>query len=155
MSDASDASDAVSTPLTVFSRVAASAAWKRLNRLMPALAAAVILAMGFVLIAVTTAGHIPDAWAHTYRIDGIVNGDVLARPVDSTSILHSGSGNVGGCVSRDWIQFSISADSMAQALCLLFACLPLLLLGFLALIPWHSAVSKSTAVPSVTDAARA
>ena len=62
-------------------------------------------------------------WAHTYRIDGIVNGDVLARPVDSTSILHSGSGNVGGCVSRDWIQFAISADSMAQALCLLFACL--------------------------------
>lgn len=47
MSDASDASDAVSTPLTVFSRVAASAAWKRLNRLMPALAAAVILLMGF------------------------------------------------------------------------------------------------------------
>ena len=105
--DASDASDAVSAPSTVFSRVAASAAWKRLNRLMPALAAAVILLMGFVLIAVTPAGHIPDVWAHTYRIDGIVNGDVLARPVDSTSILHSGSGNVGGCVSRDWIQFSI------------------------------------------------
>ena len=40
---------------------------------------------GFVLIAVTPAGHIPDVWAHTYRIDGIVNGDVLARPVDSTS----------------------------------------------------------------------
>ena len=131
---------------------------------------------GFVLIAVTPAGHIPDVWAHTYRIDGIVNGDVLARPVDSTSILHSGSGNVGGCVSRDWIQFAISADSMAQALCLLFACLlfscmadpragngrlaalmtvgalmgmskftftPLLLLGFLALIPWHSAVIYS------------
>ena len=107
MSDASDASDAVSAPSTVFSRVAASAAWKRLNRLMPALAAAVILLMGFVLIAATPAGHIPDVWAHTYRIDGIVNGDVLARPVDSTSILHSGSGNVGGCVSRDWIQFSI------------------------------------------------
>lgn len=68
---------------------------------------AVILLMGFVLIAVTPAGHIPDVWAHTYRIDGIVNGDVLARPVDSTSILHSGSGNVGGCVSRDWIRFSI------------------------------------------------
>ena len=143
---------------------------------------------GFMLIAVTPAGHIPNVWAHTYRIDGIVNGDVLARPVDSTSILHSGSGNVGGCVSRDWIQFAISADSMAQALCLLFACLlfscmadpragngrlaalmtvgvlmgmskftftPLLLLGFLALIPWHSAVSESTAVPSVADAARA
>ena len=302
MSDASDASDAVSAPSTVFSRVAANAAWKRLNRLMPALAAAVILAMGFMLIAVTPAGHIPDVWAHTYHIDGIVNGDVLARPVDSTSILHSGSGNVGGCVSRDWIQFSIdhydgydpaavnadflerygtnststanttcvdtpynnaavnspaaylpqlaafaigatatltpgttyvlaeiimllvyagcmfaavaalprwrlptalllvspplifrysfaiSADSMAQALCLLFACLlfscmadpragngrltalmtvgvlmgmskftftPLLLLGFLALIPWHSAVSESTAVPSAADAARA
>ena len=172
MSDASDASDAVSAPSTVFSRVAASAVWKRLNRLMPALAAAVILLMGFVLIAATPAGHIPDVWAHTYRIDGIVNGDVLARPVDSTSILHSGSGNVGGCVSRDWIQFAISADSMAQALCLLFACLlfscmadpragngrlaalmtvgvlmgmskftftPLLLLGFLALIPCHSA----------------
>ena len=107
MSDASDASDAVSAPSTVFSRVAANAAWKRLNRLMPALAAAVILAMGFMLIAVTPAGHIPDVWAHTYHIDGIVNGDVLARPVDSTSILHSGSGNVGGCVSRDWIQFSI------------------------------------------------
>ena len=141
-----------------------------------------------MLLAVTPAGHIPDVWAHTYRIDGIVNGDVLARPVDSTSILHSGSGNVGGCVSRDWIQFAISADSMAQALCLLFACLlfscmadpragngrlaalmtvgalmgmskftftPLLLLGFLALLPWHSAVSESTAVPSAADAARA
>ncbi|MEQ6140741.1 hypothetical protein [Bifidobacterium longum] len=91
-------------------------------------------------------------------------------------------------MSRDWIQFAISADSMAQALCLLFACLlfscmadpragngrlaalmtvgvlmgmskftftPLLLLGFLALIPWHSAVSESTAVPSAADAARA
>lgn len=236
---------------------------------------------------------------------------VPARPVDSTSILHSGSGNVGGCVSRDWIRFSIdhydgynpaavnadflerygtgstaagsgtnststanttcvdtpynnaavnspaaylpqlaafaigatatltpgttyvlaeiimlpvyagcmfaavaalprwrlptalllvspplifrysfaiSADSMAQALCLLFACLlfscmadpragngrltalmtvgvlmgmskftftPLLLLGFLALIPWHSAVSESTVVPSAADVARA
>ena len=77
MSDASDASDAVSTPLTVFSRVAASAAWKRLNRLMPALAAAVILLMGFMLIAVTPAGHIPDVWAHTYRIDGIVRGIVV------------------------------------------------------------------------------
>ena len=84
--------------------------------------------------------------------------------------------------------FAISADSMAQALCLLFACLlfscmadpragngrlaalmtvgalmgmskftftPLLLLGFLALIPWYSAASESTAVPSVADAARA
>ena len=90
MSDASDASDAVSTPSTVFSRVAASAAWKRLNRLRPALAAAVILLMGFMLIAVTPAGHIPDVWA-----------------------------------------------------------------GFLALIPWHSAVSESTAVPSAADAARA
>lgn len=65
------------------------------------------LGNGFRLIAVTPAGHIPDVWAHMYRIDGIVNGDVPARPVDSTSILHSGSGNVGGCVSRDWIRFSI------------------------------------------------
>jgi len=36
-----------------------------------------------------------------------------------------------------------------------FTFTPLLLLGFLALIPWHSAVSESTAVPSVADAARA
>lgn len=77
MSDASDASDAVSDPSTVFSRVAASAAWKRLNRLMPALA------------------------------------------------------------------------------CRKFTFTPLLLLGFLALIPWYSAASESTAVPSVADAARA
>ena len=36
-----------------------------------------------------------------------------------------------------------------------FTFTPLLLLGFLALIPWYSAASESTAVPSVADAARA
>ena len=36
-----------------------------------------------------------------------------------------------------------------------FTFTPLLLLGFLALIPWYSAVSESTAVPSAADAARA
>ena len=123
-----------------------------------------------------------------YIIGSIPFGLVLGLVFCKIDIRKAGSGNVGGCVSRDWIQFAISADSMAQALCLLFACLlfscmadpragngrlaalmtvgalmgmskftftPLLLLGFLALIPWHSAVSESTAVPSAADAARA
>ena len=40
---------------------------------------------GFVLIAVTPAGHIPDVWAHTYASTALLTG-MLARPVDSTSI---------------------------------------------------------------------
>ncbi|KAB7791434.1 DUF2142 domain-containing protein [Bifidobacterium leontopitheci] len=82
----------------------------RFDRLLPWLAAAVIALTGIVMIAVTPTGHIPDVWAHTYRVSGILNGDVLARPVSAHSRLHSGEGTVGGCVGRDWIVFSIEHD---------------------------------------------
>lgn len=91
-------------------------------------------------------------------------------------------------MSRDWIQFAVSVDFMAQALCLLFvrllfSCMadphvgngrlaalmivgalmdmskfmftPFLLLGFLALIPWHNAVPESTIVSPAAGVARA
>ncbi|RSX53168.1 hypothetical protein D2E25_1141 [Bifidobacterium goeldii] len=81
--------------------------WPLIHRLLPWLAAAIVAFTGLAMIVLTPAGHIPDVWAHTYRVSGILNGDVLARPVASKSILHAGDGTVGGCVDRSWLQFSI------------------------------------------------
>lgn len=78
-----------------------------MNNLLPWIIAVLIALMGTMFIAMTPAGHIPDVWAHIYRINGILNGDVMARPVDSVSILHSTIGNVGGCVDESVLQFSI------------------------------------------------
>ena len=82
-------------------------AWPLINRLIPWLAALCVAITGFIMITVTPAGHIPDVWAHIYRISGILNDDVFARPVTTNSILHAGEGTVGGCVDRAWLQFSI------------------------------------------------
>lgn len=74
---------------------------------MPAIVAAATVLFGMLCIVSTPPGHIPDIWAHVYRVDGIVNGDVLARPVDSKSLLHGTDGNVGGRVDWTWIDFSV------------------------------------------------
>lgn len=77
------------------------------RKYMPAIVASATVVIGMFFIVVTPPGHIPDIWAHVYRIDGILNGDVLVRPVDSKSLLHGSNGNVGGHVDWSWINFSL------------------------------------------------
>lgn len=78
-----------------------------LRRFMPLLVPLVVIAMGVTSMIGTAPGHIPDVWSHIYRIDGIANGDVLVRPVESRSYLHNSEGNVGGHVDWEWIDFSL------------------------------------------------
>lgn len=65
-----------------------------------------VLLIGGFFVVITPPGHIPDVWSHVYRIDGIVNGDVLAHPVSSRSYLHNATGTVGGSVDRQWFDYS-------------------------------------------------
>ncbi|PST48190.1 hypothetical protein COO72_09140 [Bifidobacterium callitrichos] len=81
-----------------------------LRRLMPLLVAIGTLIIGGSFMAITAPGHIPDIWAHVYRVDGILNGDVLARPVTSLSKLHNSNENVGGHVDWEWIDYSHEQD---------------------------------------------
>ncbi|RSX56570.1 DUF2142 domain-containing protein [Bifidobacterium samirii] len=76
------------------------------RRLMPLIVVLGTLIMGGGFMALTQPGHIPDVWAHVYRVDGMLHGDVLAHPVESRSRLHGGEGNVGGHVSWQWIDYS-------------------------------------------------
>lgn len=77
-------------------------------RLMPVIAALCALLAGGMVMLSTAPGHTSDVWAHTYRISGILNGDVIARPVSSRSELHPMvHGNVGGAVDRSWLDYSI------------------------------------------------
>lgn len=73
---------------------------------MPALTAIGVVLIGGWYMLTTAPGHIPDVWSHIYRMAGILNGDVMARPVDSVSYLHGGTGNVGGHVDWEWIEYS-------------------------------------------------
>ncbi|MBT1166195.1 DUF2142 domain-containing protein [Bifidobacterium simiarum] len=81
-----------------------------MRNIMPVIVAMGTLLMGGMFISHTAPGHIPDIWAHTYRISGILNGDVLARPVESTSRLHHSTENVGGHVDWSWIDYSHEQD---------------------------------------------
>jgi uncharacterized membrane protein len=66
------------------------------------------LIFGSIFIGITPVGHIPDVWAHVYRVSSILNGDSLARPVASKSLLQqSETENVGGAVDSQWIEFSL------------------------------------------------
>lgn len=56
----------------------------------------------------TPIGHVPDVWSHVYRISGILNGDILVHHVDSKSLLHQSSENVGGAVDKQWVDFSVA-----------------------------------------------
>lgn len=62
---------------------------KKIFRCMPVLVALCVLLEGMFFMAVTKPGHVPDIWTHVYRIDSILNGDVIARPVTSRSMLHN------------------------------------------------------------------
>ena len=75
---------------------------------MPMLVALCVLLEGTFFMAVTKPGHVPDIWAHVYRIDSILNGDIIVRPVNSRSMLHNAeTGVVGGAVDCSWMQYSL------------------------------------------------
>ena len=77
-------------------------------RTAPLLCALCLFVPGLFGIVFTDVGHAPDVWTHVYRISGIVNGDVVARPVSSTSRYHSiAEENVGGAVDREIVELSI------------------------------------------------
>ena len=56
---------------------------KKIFRCMPVLVALCVLLEGMFFMTITKPGHVPDIWTHVYRIDSILNGDVIARPVTS------------------------------------------------------------------------
>ena len=78
----------------------------KIRKLMPLVTAIGVVLIGGWYMLTTAPGHIPDVWSHIYRMAGILNGDVMARPVDSVSYLHGGTGNVGGHVDWEWIEYS-------------------------------------------------
>ena len=81
---------------------------KKLFRWMPALVALCVLFEGLFFMCVTKPGYVPDIWSHVYRVDAILNGDTIARPVTSRSMLHNTeNGVVGGAVDRNWMQYSL------------------------------------------------
>lgn len=76
---------------------------------MPLLVALCVLAEGLYFATVTKPGHFPDIWSHVYRVDAITNGDIVARPVTSKSMLHNtDTGVVGGTVDRAWMEYSLA-----------------------------------------------
>lgn len=83
--------------------------YELINRFMPAIVGlCIILESAFFLIA-TPPGHIPDVWAHVYRVSGIVNGDVVVKPVHARSMLQNvSSGAVGGTVDCAWLDYSLA-----------------------------------------------
>lgn len=75
---------------------------------LPWIVAVATFAFGMVYMTFAPVGHIPDVWEHVYRISGILNGDVMARPVDAQSDFHRSAENVGGRVDQMWIDYSIA-----------------------------------------------
>lgn len=75
---------------------------------LPWVVSVLTFAFGMVYMAFAPVGHIPDIWEHVYRISGILNGDVMARPVDSQSDFHRSAENVGGRVDQMWVDYSIA-----------------------------------------------
>ena len=76
---------------------------------MPLLVALCVLVEGLYFVTTTKPGHIPDIWSHVYHVDAITNGDIVARPVTSKSMLHNtDTGVVGGAVDRAWMEYSLA-----------------------------------------------
>lgn len=78
-----------------------------LRKWMPIIVAIFTLSIGGFFLTHTAAGHTPDVWTHTYRISSVLNGDIIAHPVDSKSYFHNSAGNVGGAVDRQWLDYSL------------------------------------------------
>lgn len=77
-------------------------------RLTAPICALLIFAFGLIGIAFLDVGHAPDVWTHTYRVTGMLNGDIVVHPVDSVSLYHSvAEENQGGAVPEDIVQLSV------------------------------------------------
>lgn len=67
---------------------------------------------GVVKVTVMPIGKTPDVWEHLYRSSAILNGDIVARPVGSTSAYHAiAEENVGGCVDTALARLSVEYAS--------------------------------------------
>ncbi|WP_158276230.1 DUF2142 domain-containing protein [Bifidobacterium callitrichidarum] len=72
---------------------------------------ALALLCGMLGIVTVPPGSTPDVWAHVYRVDAMLNGDVIARTVHATSDYHPDAAhNTGGWVDDDVIAFSLAND---------------------------------------------
>lgn len=70
-----------------------------------------VLLCGMLGIATVSPGSTPDVWAHVYRVDAMLNGDVIARPVRATADYHPDAAhNTGGWVDDDVVAFSLAND---------------------------------------------
>lgn len=85
-------------------------AGRRCRMLMPILVAVLVALVGGSSILHTAPGHTPDIWAHVYRIDGLVHGQVMPHPVTAQSNLQRSDDNVGGHVDWEWINYSLQCD---------------------------------------------
>ena len=80
------------------------------RKIIPVLLCALaLICVGSAGIVVSGIGrHSADVWAHCYRISSILEGEIVAHPVTSTSPYHAiASENVGGHVPADMVQLSI------------------------------------------------
>ena len=67
------------------------------SRRLIAVFAILTIMFGGLWMAHTQMNRIPDLWEHVYRVSGITNGDIVARPVTSVSDYHRiAADNYGG-----------------------------------------------------------
>ena len=77
------------------------------SRRFVTLFAILTILFGGLWMAHTQMNRIPDLWEHVYRVSGITNGDIIARPVTSISNYHHvAADNYGGKVDWQWIDLS-------------------------------------------------
>ncbi|PJM79006.1 DUF2142 domain-containing protein [Bifidobacterium scaligerum] len=77
----------------------------------PVIVLVLVLLCGVLGIVTVPPGSTPDVWAHVYRVDAMLNGDVIARPVRAMSDYHPNAAhNTGGWVNDDVIAFSLAND---------------------------------------------
>mgnify|MGYP000046036619 CR=1 FL=1 len=77
------------------------------SRRFIAVFAILTIMFGGLWMAHTQMNRIPDLWEHVYRVSGITNGDIVARPVTSVSDYHRiAADNYGGKVDWQWINLS-------------------------------------------------
>ncbi|WP_065453505.1 DUF2142 domain-containing protein [Bifidobacterium breve] len=77
------------------------------SRRFIAVFAILTIMFGGLWMAHTQMNRIPDLWEHVYRVSGITNGDIVARPVTSVSDYHRiAADNYGGKVDWQWISLS-------------------------------------------------
>ena len=88
------------------------------SRRFIAVFAILTIMFGGLWMAHTQMNRIPDLWEHVYRVSGITNGDIVARPVTSVSDYHRiAADNYGGEVDWQWINLSDQHRDPFDAVC--------------------------------------